>query len=91
MLKSLIVNIIRQKNPDFKLDDTVSSKLMIELAFKKMIQKMRGAKLLLSFRLPKQIYLGRNVQFFNLSNIKFGKWVQLEDYVYVNLLNLETM
>jgi len=87
MLKSLIVNIIRRKNPDFKMDDVVSSKLILELALKKVIQKMRGARLLLSFRLPKQIYLGRSVQFFNLSNIKFGKWVQLEDYVYVSGLS----
>ena len=48
---------------------------------------MRGAKLLLSFRIPKQIYLGRSVQFFNLSNIKFGKWVQLEDHVQVSALS----
>ena len=87
MLKSLIVNIIRRKNPDFKFDDAVSSNLILALAIKKITQKMRGARLLLSFRLPRQIYLGKGVQFFNLSNIKFGKWVQLEDYVYVSGLS----
>ena len=85
MIKSLIVSIVRQKNPYFKLDEAVSSRLILELAFKKIIQKMRGVRLLLSFRLPKQIYLGRGVRFFNLSNIRFGKWVQLEDYVYVEV------
>jgi len=87
MIKSLIVSIVRQKNPYFKLDEAVSSRLILELAFKKIIQKMRGVRLLLSFRLPKQIYLGRGVRFFNLSNIRFGKWVQLEDYVYVSGLS----
>lgn len=87
MLKSLIVKVIRLKNPNFDLDEGVTPKLLLELSWKKMIQKIRSGRLLLSLRMPNQLYLGKGVQFFNLSNIKFGKWIQLEDYVQVSGLS----
>lgn len=43
-------------------------------------------KLLLYFRKPRLLLLGRRVKFFNIQNIKFGKWVKLEDFVFLNAL-----
>lgn len=87
MFKSLIINLIRLKNPNFKLDGGVTPQLLIELSWSKLKQKIRSGKLLFHFRMPNQLYLGRSVQFFNLGNIQFGKWVQLEDYVSVSGLS----
>ncbi len=87
MFKSLITNIIRQKNPNFKLDESVSMSLILELVIQKITQKTRSVKLLLHGKSAQQMFLGKGVQFFNLSNIKFGKWIQLEDYVYVSGLS----
>ena len=87
MLKSLITQLIRRKNPDFNLDKCVNVRLIFELASKKVIQKIRALKLLFHGHIPKQIFLGKNVKFFNLGNINFGKWVQLEDNVYISGLS----
>lgn len=87
MFKSLIVKLIRLKNPKFELDEGVSPRLLLELSWSKLIQKLRSGKLLLHFRIPRQMYLGRGVHFFNLNNIQFGKWVQLEDHVSVSGLS----
>ncbi len=44
-------------------------------------------KLLIRGRWVRKIFLGKGVQFFNLPNIVFGKWVQLEDQVQVSALS----
>ena len=87
MIKQLIEKKIQQKNADFKLDKAVSSSTILQLAFQKVWQKIRSLKLLLHGKLPQQLYLGKSVQFFNASNIEFGKWVQLEDHVRVSGLS----
>jgi len=87
MIKTLIEKKIQQKNPDFKLDESVSSSTILQLTFQKVWQKIRSSKLLLYGKIPHQIYLGKGVQFFNASNIEFGKWIQLEDYVKVSALS----
>lgn len=87
MIKQLIEKKIQQKNPDFKLDEAVSSGTILQLTFQKIWQKIRSFKLLFHGKMPHQLYLGKNVQFFNASNIELGKWVQLEDNVKVNALS----
>ena len=87
MIKKIITNIIKLKNPNFQLDPTVSSFMIIELAGQKLAQKMRTLKLIFRGRWISHLFLGKGIQFFNLSNIKFGKWVQLEDHVQVSALS----
>ncbi len=87
MLKSIITYFIKKKNPHFQLDESVTSNLLIELTIQKLMQKIRGKRLWLSLRSSQQLFLGKGVKFFNLANIKFGKWVQLEDHVYISGLS----
>ena len=84
MIKRLIVKLIQQKNPSFQLDSAVSSTTFFSLVLLKSVQLMRNVKVLLQGNFATHLFLGKNVQFFNLSNIKFGKWVQLDDHVYVS-------
>ncbi len=86
MLNSVVLKKIQQKNPDFIFDKKVNSKVLLELAFQKTIQRLRGFKLLLFGRIPNKLFLGRKVQLAYQSNIRFGKYVQLEDYVKVSAL-----
>ncbi len=86
MLNSVVLKKIQQKNPDFTFDKKVNSKVLLELAFQKTIQRLRGFKLLLFGRIPNKLFLGRKVQLAYQSNIRFGKYVQLEDYVKVSAL-----
>ncbi len=87
MFNQLIINIIRKKNPEFKLDESVSIFTFLELVWSKLIQSLRAVKVLLQGNYATHLFLGSNVRFFNLSNIKFGKWVQLEDQVFVSGLS----
>ncbi len=87
MFKTLITTIIKKKNPNFHLDTAVSNSVIFELTFQKIIQKVRALKLLLRGRWVANIFLGKGVHFFNLPNITFGKWVQLEDQVRVSALS----
>lgn len=91
MISTIITNIIQKKNPSFTLDRTVSPSLLLSLAFQKGIQKMRSYKLVFHLKWPQQLFLGKEVSFFNASNMKFGKWVQLEDNVYLSALGSQPL
>ena len=84
MLKKLITAIARRKNPVFKLDQGISSSVLLSFAMDKSIALLRGLRLLFYLRLPHFLFLGRCVKFFNIHNIHFGKMVQLGDYIYMS-------
>ncbi len=86
MISKIITYIIQKKNPSFTLDSAVHPSLLLSLAFQKAIQKIRSYKLVFHFRWPQQLFLGKGVHFFNARNMQFGKWVQLEDFVYLSAL-----
>jgi acetyltransferase-like isoleucine patch superfamily enzyme len=85
-MKKIIQRIIQKRNPDFKFDDAVTFGLLLELIADKTFCILRSYKLLLKGRVPLYLMLGRNVRFFNLPNMRFGKWVKLDDYVYLSAL-----
>lgn len=85
-MKTLIEKIIQTRNPHFKFDEAISSYLLLILLKDKIYYFIRGFKLLFFFRKPNMLLLGKKVRFFNLPNIQLGKWVKLEDYVYLSAL-----
>ena len=85
-MKTIIENIIKKRNPNFKFDEGISMYVLTGMIFDKFICFLRGLKLLLFLRNPKFILVGRKVKFFNIPQISFGKWVKLDDYVYLNAL-----
>jgi len=85
-MKTIIENIIKKRNPNFKFDEGISMYVLTGMIFDKFICFLRGLKLLLFLRNPKFILLGRKVKFFNIPQISFGKWVKLDDYVYLSAL-----
>ena len=46
-------------------------------------------KIVFSFRKPQLLFFGKGVRLFYTRNIIFGKWVQLEEYVFVSALGKE--
>lgn len=86
MLKLLLTKIIRLKKPGFSFDPAVTPLVVRELFFQKLAAFSRGWRLLLGGRRPSGLFLGKNVQLFNLPNIRFGSVVQLEDHVVVSAL-----
>ena len=86
MIRNLILKILRKKNPDFTLDSAVTSGVLLSLCWQKTSCFIRSFKLLFFGKIPKYLFLGRGVRFFNIANMRFGKFVQLEDQVYLNAL-----
>lgn len=86
MLKIIIEKVIQRKNPQFELDKAVTSGVILQLVWTKFWSVIRGLKLISHGKKPQLIFFGRNVQLFNARNMQFGKWVQLEDNVYLSAL-----
>jgi len=82
MLKTLLERVIRSyKNPDFRFDPAISSSMLLSFVWRMLIEWMRGLRLVLFFRLPRFLFLGRGVRICHLSRIEIGKWVVLGDFV----------
>ena len=83
-MKKIIESIIRGRNPEFRFDETISSGLLLALIREKGMAYLRGFRLLFHLRKPNQLLLGKGVNFFHVSNIRLGKWVKLDDHVYLS-------
>ena len=86
MIKNILQSILKKKNPQFQFDTSISDRLLIHLGWIKLWAWVRSFRLLLHGKIPKMIFLGRGVRFFNAQNMDLGKWIQLEDQVYLSAL-----
>ncbi len=86
MIRKIVEKIIKGKNPKFELDEAVTSLVIIQLIWTKFWSIFRGFKVIFHGKKPQLIFFGSGVQLFNARNMQFGKWVQLEDHVYMSAL-----
>lgn len=87
MIKNIIQSIIRlKKNKSFTFDTQVSNYMLLSLSFKMLFSLIRGFKLLLWLKVPRFLFLGKSVSFYNLPRIKLGKWIVLEEHVFLSAL-----
>lgn len=87
MFRKAVISLIKKKNPHFTMHNSIGFGVLLQLVFSKGMAWLRSLKLLFRLRMPKLLFLGKNVQFFNLTNIQLGKWVQLEDHVVLSGLS----
>ncbi len=67
MIKNIIQSIIRlKKNKSFTFDTQVSNYMLLSLSFKMLFSLIRGFKLLLWLKVPRFLFLGKSVSFYNL-------------------------
>ena len=85
-MKILLEKMIQKKNPAFQFDKSISNSLIFSLLWTKFWAFVRGLRILFFGKIPKMLFLEKGVRFFNLSNIHFGKFVQLEEGVYLSAL-----
>lgn len=85
-MKTILQYIIRTRNRTFTFDKGITNMAILALLWSKGGAFLRGFKLFFFFKKPERILLGKGVKFFNTSNISFGKWVKLDDYVYLSAL-----
>lgn len=86
-MKKIILSIIQLRNPDFKLDKALNSAAFIQFVFIQICSASRGFKVVLFFRKPKGMLLGKGVSFFNISKIKWGKFLRLGNQVAISALS----
>lgn len=87
MIKKLLEKAIGKiKNKKFKFDENLTSLVLLSMILNNLIQLFRGLKLLLYFKIPNLLFLGKGVIFFNIYNINLGKSVKLGDFVYLSAL-----
>ncbi len=85
-MKAILEKIIQYRNPNFKLNNDLSSMVLICFLWDNCWCILRGFKLLLRGKNPKMALLGSRVKFFNTSKIQFGKYLKLGDHVLVSAL-----
>ena len=83
-MRNIITAIARMKNPEFQLNKGISNEIIFSFVLTKAIALIRGLRLLFYLRVPRLLFLGRNVKFFNIRNIHFGTMVHIGDYVYIS-------
>jgi acetyltransferase-like isoleucine patch superfamily enzyme len=89
MIKSILQYLIRRRNPEFRFDVALNSSALTQFVWIQFRGLMRGLKLLFRLRLPRMLMLGKRVSFFNLSRIRFGKFLKLGDDVHLSGLGLQ--
>lgn len=91
MLKQIVLTFARRKNPDFQLDEAVTSRVLFELARQRFWDWVRAWRILFYGRMPKMLFLGRGVRFFNMANIRLGRFVQIGEGAYLSALGKEPL
>jgi acetyltransferase-like isoleucine patch superfamily enzyme len=86
-MKKLIVKIIQLRNPSFEFDEALNMAALFQFIFIQISGLTRGFKVVFCFRKPKGMLLGKGVTFFNISKIKWGKFLRLGNQVYVSALS----
>lgn len=86
MMKTLLEKMIQKRNPQFSFDPNISLMVLVGLTLDKLMCLLRSTRLFFYFRFPKFLLLGRGVKFFNLRNIRLGRWVKLDDFVFLSAL-----
>ncbi len=88
-MKTMIERVIRMRNPEFKLDENLNTIAIISFVVGQFCSVLRGLRLMLFFQNPRMAMLGRGVRFYNLTKIRFGKFMKLGDNVYLSALGSE--
>ncbi len=86
-MKSIVQKIIQLRNPNFKFDDALNSRALIQFIWIQIGYLFRGSKVIFLLKKPKGMMLGKGVSFFNISKIKWGKFLRLGNQVYISALS----
>ena len=88
-MKRIIQQIIRLRNPLFTFDAAVGTDTLIQFVWIEAWNFLRGLRVILFLRRPKGMLLARRVRFFNMSKIRWGRFVKLGENVWISALGKE--
>ncbi|MFN8575917.1 MAG: acyltransferase [Candidatus Sericytochromatia bacterium] len=87
MIKKFVEFCVQKlKKNNFTFDDNLKDKVILSLLYQNIFSLIRGYKIVFFLKKPNLLFLGKQVSFFNIHNISFGKLVKLGDFVYVSAL-----
>ena len=86
MLKNILISFAKRKNPAFQLDDAVTNRAILSLAWYKLICFLRGWKLIFYGKRPNMLFLGKGVRFYLVNNMQLGRFVQIYEGAYLSAL-----
>ncbi|UII21334.1 acyltransferase [Fulvivirga ligni] len=84
----LVEKIIQQRNPLFKLNESLDGRVLLAFIYQTIKSLVRGMKLLIYLKAPKGAMLGKGVRLKFSNKIKFGKYLKLGDHVELNGLSV---
>jgi acetyltransferase-like isoleucine patch superfamily enzyme len=85
-MKRIFQKVIQLRNPAFQFDEALNTRALLQFVLIQVISMIRGLRLLLYFRNPKGALLDSGVRFFNVSKIRWGKFLKLGRNVYISAL-----
>ncbi len=85
-MKTIIEKIIRFRNPKFRFDKELSSFALVQFIWIQLISMIRAGRTLFFFKAPKYMLLGKNVSFYNLPGITWGRFLKLGNHVHISAL-----
>lgn len=88
-MKNVLLYFIRKRNPDFAIDNAVSSRFLVVYMLSLAVKVIRGSKLLFMGRNPKGMILSSGVDITYLSKIQWGKFLKLGKHVRLSGLGKE--
>ena len=86
-MKKVIVKIIQLRNPNFEFDEALNMSALLQFVFIQVSCLVRGFKVFFRFRKPRGMMLGKGVSFFNITKIKWGKFLRLGNQVAISALS----
>lgn len=85
-MKIFIEKIIKLRNPTFTFDTNLTNYSLFQFLYLQVVSIIRGLKAIAYLKNPKGLLLGKNVHFFNIPAIKWGKYLKIGDNVYISAL-----
>ncbi|WP_300976940.1 DapH/DapD/GlmU-related protein [Flavobacterium sp.] len=86
-MKSLFEKLIQCRNPHFHFDPNLNTAALLQFLWIQLGCFIRGSMLLLRWRNPKGMLLGKSVTFFNCSKIHWGNYLKLGNHVSLSALS----
>src|SRR5574343_491211 len=82
----LFEKIIQKRNPAFRVDESISTGMIVRFMCDQALRIARGMRVLLRGRRPQFLMLGHGVTMRYRSKITWGKFVKLDDHVTLSAL-----
>lgn len=85
-MKTIIEKVICMRNPAFRFDPALNNRALIQFIWVQGWSMLRALRVVILLKNPKGAIFGTRVKFFNLPQIKWGRFLKLGDSVYISAL-----